>query len=573
MKISPPPTCKMANPSNADIAGIRLILLAVIFVFLSKLFLTSKFRLPWQCHYPQKDGDLPKQPQRPFYRDEGSLLPKPPLFYTSGITVEAQKAAHSTLKSVVENYRVELGLRMKALHDMVYKHLPGWEDDNQEEECAHGTCMNKDRPPKILADVTEDLQARMWEHFLKIPPCWQDNEDLLEELLRLPTPIYALPSHEQVPRSYRTPCSSINHLNTSFSSSPPLYSARVNETHSRSPSGAYTDAMQIFTHLYRDWTQDGQDVRRKTYFPILETVNRLFSADQRLRDPSQGEIHILVPGAGLGRLAFDLAYGEHEPKNQARHVTAMDMSPAMVAATWAVLGVVLDAAVGEQTGTSDTRRGESERREKDEVGGRVFHPFLHDPLLNQRTHVRRFYAASFPDKEAIQLLVCCLRRRSPLLERMPGSTLLHPCSSLALELGDFLQLAHVPAWRTSQDAVVTCFFLDTAPNPLAYLRVVDRLLRPGGYWINLGPLNYHHTLPQGALQLTLEELESVAEALGLRKQASTSGPLERCAYRPHPPLTPEGFACAEQEAFLRVDMYQPELSVFQKVSARDAESG
>jgi carnosine N-methyltransferase len=36
------------------------------------------------------------------------------------------------------------------------------------------------------------------------------------------------------------------------------------------------------------------------------------------------------------------------------------------------------------------------------------------------------------------------------------------------------------------DAVVTCFFLDTAPNACVYIETINAILKPGGYWINLG---------------------------------------------------------------------------------------
>ena len=42
------------------------------------------------------------------------------------------------------------------------------------------------------------------------------------------------------------------------------------------------------------------------------------------------------------------------------------------------------------------------------------------------------------------------------------------------------------------DSVVTCFFIDTAHNIVEYLRVIHGALRPGGVWINLGPLLYHY---------------------------------------------------------------------------------
>lgn len=43
------------------------------------------------------------------------------------------------------------------------------------------------------------------------------------------------------------------------------------------------------------------------------------------------------------------------------------------------------------------------------------------------------------------------------------------------------------AWH----GVVTCFFLDTAPVVCAYIETIAQMLRPGGVWVNLGPLLYH----------------------------------------------------------------------------------
>ena len=45
------------------------------------------------------------------------------------------------------------------------------------------------------------------------------------------------------------------------------------------------------------------------------------------------------------------------------------------------------------------------------------------------------------------------------------------------------------------DAVVTCFFVDTAANILEYIEVIFSMLAPGGCWINLGPLMYHWADP------------------------------------------------------------------------------
>jgi hypothetical protein len=38
------------------------------------------------------------------------------------------------------------------------------------------------------------------------------------------------------------------------------------------------------------------------------------------------------------------------------------------------------------------------------------------------------------------------------------------------------------------DVIATCYFVDTAKNLLDYINVIRHILKPGGVWINVGPL-------------------------------------------------------------------------------------
>jgi carnosine N-methyltransferase len=61
------------------------------------------------------------------------------------------------------------------------------------------------------------------------------------------------------------------------------------------------------------------------------------------------------------------------------------------------------------------------------------------------------------------------------------------------------------------DIIVTHFFIDTARNLMAYFDTIQRLLKPGGKWVNFGPLLYG-TGP--FVQLSLEEIIDVVEEMG-----------------------------------------------------------
>lgn len=41
------------------------------------------------------------------------------------------------------------------------------------------------------------------------------------------------------------------------------------------------------------------------------------------------------------------------------------------------------------------------------------------------------------------------------------------------------------------DCVATCFFIDCANNVVQFIETIYKILKPGGVWINLGPLLYH----------------------------------------------------------------------------------
>lgn len=85
---------------------------------------------------------------------------------------------------------------------------------------------------------------------------------------------------------------------------------------------------------------------------------------------------------------------------------------------------------------------------------------------------------------------------------------INPNSILLVE-GDF-----TTAFKNQKgqfDVVLTYFFIDTARNLVSYFDSIKAVLKPGGYWINLGPLLYG-TGPY--VQLSLEEVIQVTEAMG-----------------------------------------------------------
>ena len=75
----------------------------------------------------------------------------------------------------------------------------------------------------------------------------------------------------------------------------------------------------------------------------------------------------------------------------------------------------------------------------------------------------------------------------------PSTLLAGGCFSMAP--GEFLETYASDDDTEAWDAVVTCWFVDTAPCALEYVETIQRLLKPGGHWINFGPLLFHWAEP------------------------------------------------------------------------------
>lgn len=117
----------------------------------------------------------------------------------------------------------------------------------------------------------------------------------------------------------------------------------------------------------------------------------------------------------------------------------------------------------------------------------IIAPFAHW-FSHQRTNAHLFRLISFPD---------VLPRASPTFNVFQG---------------DFMSLS--PPTNT-YDYIVTLFFIDTSLNVISTLRQIHTLLRPGGTWINLGPLLWTSG-SQAKLELSLDEVLLVAEDIGFR---------------------------------------------------------
>lgn len=214
------------------------------------------------------------------------------------------------------------------------------------------------------------------------------------------------------------------------------------------------------TQMARDWSAEGRAERDAAYGPLLGALQRRWPARRLRRD-----VRVLTPGAGLGRLTFEVSrLGFDSQGNEFSYFMLLGSS------------VVLNR----------TSR----------VGEHVLRPWIRHSV-NVRAGAEQLREVCVPDVVPG--------------EESGGS------GPMSMTAGDFLDVygddvLHAGKW----DCVCTCFFLDTAHNALDYVDRIHKLLRPGGFWINLGPLLWHFAdMPdERSVELTWEELRAAIAASG-----------------------------------------------------------
>ncbi|MCJ1416405.1 hypothetical protein MMC32_002740 [Xylographa parallela] len=207
-------------------------------------------------------------------------------------------------------------------------------------------------------------------------------------------------------------------------------------------------ARSTIQQLYRDWSAEGAAERSKSFEPVLLNLVDLFPVEDK------GTIKVLVPGSGLGRLVFEVC-------NLGFEVEGNEISyHQLMTSNW-----ILNKVVADQ------------------------HFNLYPFALTFSNHINRehqFQCVKIPDVHP-----------GTELDLSSSGMPTHASQRMSMTAADFVVLYGDEKNHQKFDAVVTVFFLDTAPNVMRYIEVVHNCLKNGGYWINLGPLLWHFEETRG----------------------------------------------------------------------------
>lgn len=196
-------------------------------------------------------------------------------------------------------------------------------------------------------------------------------------------------------------------------------------------------ARSTLRQFYRDWSAEGVEERQTCYGPIKDALHA-----ERSKHPEIEHLKVLVPGAGLGRLVFDLSLGGFDAEGN-------EISYHQLLASSYMLNSVRSA------------------------GQHTIYPWVHS-FSNHSTRDRHLQGYKIPDIHP-----------STAMSAASGTGPMSMCAA------DFLCLYSDEEHEAVYDAVATVFFLDTAPNLIRYLETIHYCLKPGGVLVNIGPLLWH----------------------------------------------------------------------------------
>jgi carnosine N-methyltransferase len=268
----------------------------------------------------------------------------------------------------------------------------------------------------------------------------------------------------------------------------------------------------VLKNMMRDWSTEGEEERKESYGHILTELQNLFLKPIYAKETphidsssnndnatttsllnqvmpnsnDQSPKRVLVPGCGLGRLCAELSSLGFE-------TVGNEHSYYMLIASAFILNEISRA---EQWTLS---------------------PWVHS-CNNHVIDADQLRPVFIPDIVPSELI----ERTAPGL--------------LGMDAGEFTDVFKHVDYKNYFDAVATCFFIDTAHNIVEYLECLWHCIKPGGYWVNVGPLQWHwsdaHTyLPdsdQLSIELSMVEVMRVAQKMGFVILKSETG--KRCRY-------------------------------------------
>lgn len=203
-------------------------------------------------------------------------------------------------------------------------------------------------------------------------------------------------------------------------------------------------AHSTLRQFYRDWSAEGYQSEVK---PLLGLIVSDLTKHLKASSESSNLPNLLLPGAGLARLLLELTLAGY-------NVTGNEISYHQLLASNFILNATPSANAFQ------------------------IYPYC-TTFTNNLSRDNQLHSYSIPDIHPATVIQSASANSS------------RPIGAMGMAAGDFITSFNDPESLQAYDAVLTVYFLDTAPNLFRYIQTIHHCLQPGGLWINIGPLLWH----------------------------------------------------------------------------------
>lgn len=219
---------------------------------------------------------------------------------------------------------------------------------------------------------------------------------------------------------------------------PPLGPCPDLETFTTKNLESLSKVKSTMVQFIRDWSDYGQTERANCYQPLIDAMLKYVPLYPETESNTRSRV--LVPGCGLGRLAFEVI-------QQGYSCQGNEFSYHMLLAANYILN---------------------------EVPASKYHT-IYPYVVKYQNRTKaddQFRGFEIPD-----------------VAPMTAVDQIADNQEFGICAGEFVDVysKEFEEWH----AVLTCFFIDTALNIYCYIDTLAILLKPGGVWANLGPLLWH----------------------------------------------------------------------------------
>lgn len=269
----------------------------------------------------------------------------------------------------------------------------------------------------------------------------------------------------------------------------------------------FSSVIGLMSQFVREWSSEGITERELSFGKILEKAEKYFPIVNE-----RPTVEVLIPGSGLGRLLIE--FSKKGFKTQGNEISYY-----MLLSSHFLLNNSFY------------------------MNNFLICPFVHNNsnVIKRNYQCRQIYFPDFNSEDIYHL-----EKKYPSI---PMDDLMSIIAGEFVDLYGPLGENKIPEMITNDPIamdfrsdtqgkfkiVATCFFIDTANDIISYLKTIRHCLNDSGYWINFGPLLWHHEnnekiyegreininneitnkkVPLKGLELSLEDLITLINDIG-----------------------------------------------------------